>query len=152
MLWRRSLQVWTLELTAVQLTVGSLKPSAEALVKELNWFNVRQDLLPLALVTCSQELLGGGSITDVAAELSRWKGTFRYGAAVEAPGGSGVVLPPEAAFFIPVSPGLEGLCIPVVLPGWTFSAAAWAIALVVEAVRVRNRDVRNLAVRLTRRT
>ena len=142
----------TLELTAVQVTVGNLKPCAEALVKELNWFNVRRDLLPSALVTCSQELLGGGSITDVAAEHSRWKGTFRYGAAVEATGGSGVVMPPEAAFSIPVSPGFGGLCIPVVLPEWTFSAAAWAIALVVEAVRLRNRDVRNLAVRLTRRT
>ena len=143
----------TLELTAVQVTVGDLKPPVGALVKELNWFNVRRDLLPLALVTCSQELLGGGSITDVAAELSRWKeGTFRFGAAIEAPGGSAVALPPEAVSSIPVSPGLEGLCIPVVLPEWTFSAVAWAIALVVEAVRVRNRDVRNLAVRLTRRT
>ena len=52
--------------------------------------------------------------------------------------------------FIPVSPNLDGLSIPVVLPQWTASAAAWAIAIVVEVARSRNRDARSLAVRLTR--
>ena len=141
----------TLELTAVQVTVGDLKPYTQLGFRDLNWFNLRRpDLRACSLVTCSQELLGAGSMADLAGELSRLRGGFLYGDAIEAPDGSCVVVPPEAAYSIPVSPGLEGLCIPVVLPEWTFSAAAWAIALVVEAVRVRNRDVRNLAVRLTR--
>ena len=143
----------TLELTAVQVTVGALKPYTQLGFRDLNWFNLRRpDLRACSLVACSQELLGGGSMADLAGggELSRLRGGFLYGAAIKTPDGSCVVMPPEAVYSIPVSPGLEGLCIPVELPEWTFSAAAWAIALLVEAVRVRNRDVRNLAVRVTR--
>lgn len=138
-----------LELTGIQVTAGSLESYEQFGITELNWFNIRRDLRAQALVTCGQELLGAGNTADLAAELSRWGGTFRYGAAIQAPEGSPVAAPAETPF-IPVSPNPDGLCIPAVLPQWTASAAAWAMAIVVEEARARNQGARSLAVRLTR--
>lgn len=139
----------TAELIGLQITAGNLGPYTQFGITELNWFNIHQDLRAQALITCGQELLGVGSTADLAAELSLWRGTFRYGTAIEAPEGSLIAAPAETPF-IPVSPNLDGLCIPVVLPQWTVSAVAWAIAIVVEVARARNPGTHNLAVRLTR--
>ena len=139
----------TVELTGLQVTAGNLEPFTQFGITELNWFNIQRDLRAQALVTCGQELLGFGNTADLAAELSRWRGSFRYGTAIQSPDGSPIAAPAETPF-IPVSPNLDGLCIPVVLPQWTASAAAWAIAIVVEVARAKNHGARSLAVRLTR--
>ena len=139
----------TVELTGIQVTAGNLETYTQFGITELNWFNIRRDLRAQALVTCGQELLGAGNTADLAAELSRWRGTFRYGTAIQAPDGSPIATPAETPF-IPVSPNLDGLGIPVVLPEWTASAAAWAMGIVVEVARARNHGARSLAVRLTR--
>lgn len=138
------------ELTGFQVTAGNLEPYTQFGITELNWFNIRQDLREQALITCGQELLGAGNTADLATELSRWGGSsFQYGAAIEAPYGSLVAAPVETPF-IPVSPSLDRLCIPVALPQWTVSAVAWGIAIVVKVARARNPGAQNLAVRLTR--
>lgn len=138
-----------LELTGLQVTAGYLEPVRRFGMSEPNWFNIRRDVEATALITCSQQLLGGVGTADISASLSRRNGTFRYGTPVRALD-KGLVAVPDETPFIPVSPSPDGLGVPVLLPEWTPSAAAWVIATVVDVARTKNHGVNSLAVRLTR--
>ncbi len=137
------------ELTGLQVTASYVEPPKRSWMPDSNWFNLRRGREITGLVTCSQQLLGDSGTADIAANLSRRSEIFKYRNQVPAPVGALVEAPKETPF-IPVSPGPDGLGIPVVLPEWTADAAAWVMAGVVDIARAKNPDVRNLAVRLTR--
>lgn len=134
------------ELSGLQVT-GNLLPDTAPRLSEPNWFNMRPGSRASALITWSQGLLGDGNTLDFATGLSGRNGAFQYLAPVQAPDGSEIL---AETSFIPVSRNSDGLGIPVVLPEWTASAIAWAMATVADAALLRNPNVRNLAIRLTR--
>lgn len=140
----------TVDVTAYQVTVGDSELYGQFGITELNWLNLRPSGRVKAVVACSQDLLGSGGTANLAGQLARWEGSFMYGPAGQPSEGNLIVVPEESSFFPPVSPSIDGLCIPVELPEWSASAAAWAIAIVIEAARVRGVEFRSFAVRVTR--
>ena len=120
------------------------------LVSQLNWFNTTLKGQADALISFDKEFLGGHSEAELVASLQRRNtGAFEFGPVVAVPEQHSIKVGVEAPFRF-ISPAHSGLGVSVSLPEWTASAAAWVLAMVMDAARGSAPDVRNFAVRVTR--
>ena len=121
------------ELSALQVPANYLESNSRsglgALVSMLNWFNTDMKARADAIIAFDQELLGGHAEPELAAAIQGWNnGTFEFGPMAAVPEQYWVKAPTDAPH--PFSPASSGLGVPVTLPEWTASAAAWALAAV----------------------
>ena len=141
------------ELSGIQVTANFLKPRTPSygdLVEVLNWFNTIPKGRADALITFDQELLGGHTEAELVANLQRKNtGLFEFGPVVAVPEQHSIK-PGVEAPGRSLSPALSGLGVSVKLPEWTASAAAWVLAMVVDAAGAIAPDVSNFAVRVVR--
>ena len=141
------------ELSGIQVTALFLKPRTPSygeLVGVLNWFNTIPKGRADALITFDQELLGGHTEAELVANLQRKNtGLFEFGPVVAVPEQHSIK-PGVEAPVRSLSPALSGLGVSVKLPEWTASAAAWVLAMVVDAAGTKAPDVSNFAVRAVR--
>ena len=142
------------ELSGIQVTANFLKPRAQSytsrLVSGLNWFNTTLKGQADAIIAFDQDLLGSHTEAELAAGLLRRNtGSFEFGPLAVVPEQFSVKGPFEDPFRV-ISPAQSGLGLSVSLPEWTASAAAWVLAMVVDAARAIAPDVSNFAVRITR--
>lgn len=141
------------ELSGLQVTAGSLKPSAGSygdLVGTLNWFNTTLKGRADALVAFDQEFLGGSAEAALVARLRRLNtGSFEFGPVVAVPERHSIKEGVEAPLRS-ISPAQSGLGVSVTLPEWTASAAAWVLAIVIDTARASGHDASNFAVRVVR--
>ncbi len=142
------------EMSALQVTANYLEPRTQShageLISMLNWFNLTPNGKADALIAFDQQLLGGYTETELVASLQRTNtGSFEFGPVVVVPGQHSIK-PGVEAPIRSIFAAHSGLGVSVTLPEWTASAAAWALAVVIDAALAMAPDVRNFAVRLTR--
>ena len=142
------------ELSGLQVTAGYLDPSTRSclgdLVSVLNWFNTTLTGQAGALIAFDNELLGGHTEAELVASLQRRNtGSFEFGPVVPVPEQHSIKAEVETPTHS-ISPARSGLGVSVTLPEWTASAAAWVLAIVIDAARASAPDVRDFAVRVTR--
>ena len=142
------------ELSGLQVTAGYLDPSTRSclgdLVSVLNWFNTTLTGQAGALIAFDNELLGGHTEAELVASLQRRNtGSFEFGPVVPVPEQHSIKAEVETPTHS-ISPARSGLGVSVTLPEWTASAAAWVLAIVIDAARAGALDVRDFAVRITR--
>ena len=134
-------------LSGLQVTARHLEPGTRScdgyLVSGLNWFNLARKASAKALIAFDRELLGGYAEAELVASLQRRNtGSFAFGPVVS--------VPAQHAIKTPLSSVPSDLGVSVTLPEWTASAAAWALASVIDAARTRAPNVCHFAVRVTR--
>ena len=137
-------------LSGFQVTARYLEPSARScdgyLVSGLNWFNLARKASAQALIAFDRELLGGYAEAELVASLQRRNtGSFAFGPVVSVPAQHAIETPRHAVSSAPADLGVS-----VTLPEWTASAAAWALASVIDAARTRAPHVCRFVVRVTR--
>ena len=141
------------ELYGLQVTANFLRRSTGPygdLGDALNWFNTTLKGRADALIAFDQELLGGHTEAELVASLQRMNtGSFEFGPVVAVPEQHSVKAGVEAPLRS-VSPAQSGLGVSVTLPEWTASAAAWALAIVIDTAHASAPDVSNFAVRVVR--
>ena len=142
------------ELSGLQVTANSLKPSTESygdLVGTLNWFNTTLRGRADALIAFDQELLGGHAESELVARLRRMNtGSFEFGPVVAVPERHSIIKAGDEAPLRSISPARSGLGVSVTLPESTASGAAWVLATVIDTARANAPDVSNFAVRVVR--
>jgi hypothetical protein len=141
------------ELDALQVTATRLQPGRgtpfRRLVSALGWFSGTSQARTEAIVAIDEGLLHGRAASELVARLQEMhRGAFEFGPLVAVPPRDVIEVPPEAPMGAHVSPAPWGVS--VAMPEWTASAAAWVLALVVEATRIDGRGVPDFAIRLTR--
>ena len=120
------------------------------LVGMLNWFNASTKGRTDALIIFDQDFLGGQAETVLVANLQRKNtGSFKFGPLVSAPQQYSINAQGEGPVrSIPRSHSGHGVS--VTMPEWTASAAAWALAVVIDAAGTIAPDVSNFVVRVVR--
>ena len=142
------------EISGLQVTTLDLEPTTRSCLGDLvdmkNWFNTALKARAGALIAFDQGFLGGHTGSEVFSVLQRWNtGSFEFGELVAVPEQHLVKAPNEVGRFHPMSPASD-LGVPVMLPEWTASAAACALAFVINAARVSAPNVPNFVIRMTR--
>ena len=142
-----------IELSGLQVTANFLDDRAQSLgdlVGMLNWFNTTLKERADALIAFDEELLGGNTEAELVASLHRRNtGSFEFGPVVAVPEEHSI----KTGFESPIrsiSAARSGLGLSVTLPEWTASAAAWALAIVIDTARASAPDVSKFAVRVVR--
>ena len=142
-----------IELSGLQVTANFLDDRAQSLgdlVGMLNWFNATPKGRADALIAFDEELLGGHTEAELVASLHRRNtGSFEFGPVVAVPEQHSI----KVGFETPIrsiSAARSGLGLSVTLPEWTASAAAWALAIVIDTARANAPDVSKFAVRVVR--
>ena len=123
-------------LSGLQVTARYLEPNARScdgyLVSALNWFNLARKASAKALIAFDRELLGGYAEAELVASLQRRNtGSFAFGPVVSVPAQHAIETPRHAVSSAPADLGVS-----VTLPEWTASAAAWALASVIDAAHL----------------
>jgi hypothetical protein len=141
------------DLSAIQVTADGLGRHPESclgdLVSPLNWFNTALKARANALIAFDLKMLGDHTEAELFSILQRWTDKpFDFGPMVTVPEEHLTRIATEAPYRCASSTSDLGL--PVTLPEWTASAAAWALAIVIDRVRTATPNVRNLAIRITR--
>ncbi len=112
-----------------------------------DWFDVPSQSGADALIAFDRGFLGGHTEAELAASLRRT--VFEFGSPVavtERHKAKGASATPWPNIILEPS----GLGVPVSMPEWTASAAAWALTGVINEARDFAPDVENFAVRITR--
>ncbi|HEX5369296.1 MAG TPA: hypothetical protein VFY10_07765 [Dehalococcoidia bacterium] len=142
------------DLSALQVTAAFLpraRPCAGNLISALSWFHAGPKVPADAVIAVDYELLRAGIESDFVASLQQmYTGPFVFGSLVDVPQQQSIDVRWGPAIHpgFGLSPARRGLS--VTLPEWTASAAAWALALVIDELRVASPEVRNFAARVTR--
>lgn len=140
------------ELSGLQVTASNLskvRPCAGNLISALNWFRAPPNATVDALIAVDDGLLQVGKGAEFVTSLQRmYTGSFGFGPLVAVAPQQSIEVGWGPAIRLALSPAQWGVS--VKLPEWTASAAAWALAMVIDTARVENADVRNFAVRVTR--
>ena len=144
-----------IELSALQVMAINLDPGprsgADNLISALNWFNTKQQPKADAMISFDQEMLGGHTEAELVASLQhRNSGRFKFGPVVTVPEHHSIKAPFPEGPYRSFSPAHSGRGVSVTLPEWTASAAAWALATIIDTSRPIAPDVRNFALRITR--
>ncbi len=135
-------------LSGLQITIHGLQPPPRAgvgdLISGLNWFNLAPSAWSKAICALDHALLGD-HITALPTRFPN-TGAFAFGPVVTVPDRHRiqVQVPAEA----PLAPASRGMA--VTLPEWTASAAAWALAHIIDTARAHGPVGRYCAVRVTR--
>ena len=141
------------ELSGLQVSANFLAPRMQSyadLVSMLNWFNTTPKGRADALIAFDQELFAGHTEEELVANLQRKNtGPFEFGPVVAVPEQHSIKAGIEAPVRS-ISPSRSGLGVSVTLPEWTASAAAWVLAIVIDAAGTSAPDVSNFAVRVVR--
>ena len=142
-----------IELSGLQVTANFLDDRAQSLgdlVGMLNWFNTTPKGGADALIAFDEELLGGHTEAELVASLHRRNtGSFEFGPVVAVPEQHSIKVGVETPIRS-ISAARSGLGLSVTLPEWTASAAAWALAIVIDTARANAPDVSKFAVRVVR--
>ena len=142
-----------IELSGFQVTADFLDDRAQSLgdlVGMLNWFNTTPKGRADALIAFDEELLGGHTEAELVASLHRRNtGSFEFGPVVAVPEQHSIKVGVETPIRS-ISAARSGLGLSVTLPEWTASAAAWALAIVIDTARASAPDVSKFAVRVVR--
>ena len=116
----------------------------------LNWFNTTPKGRADALIAFDEELLGGHAEAELVASLHRRNtGSFEFGPVVAVPEQHSIKVGVETPIRS-ISAARSGHGLSVTLPEWTASAAAWALAIVIDTARANAPDVSKFAVRVAR--
>lgn len=131
------------ELTGLQVTGSELSSSGSCWNPGLNWFNVVPNARSGALIVIDDASLTDRTAEELVARLE-WQNTgpFAFGRQVGLPDRHSGERPDE---FVP-APGRLGVS--VTLPEWTAAAAAWALAIVIDATGTNGSDRRALIARV----
>ncbi len=136
-------------LSGLQVTMYNREPLTRASTRHLsghNWFNLTPQARTEAYIALDHTLIGN-HITALAARLPT-TGSFAFGPVVTVPDRHRLQVSADTFFFQGLEPARLGLA--VTLPEWTASAAAWALACVIDTARALVPVGRRCAVRVTR--
>ena len=141
-------------LTGFQVTADYMypreAPSATRLLSGLNWFYASPELPSHAIIAFDQGFLGGHSETELERALrSKRSEAFEFGPIVAVPDTHEIRAGAET-HIRSIIPARSGLGVSVTLPEWTASAAAWALAAVIDSAQNVAPEVRRFTVRLSR--
>ena len=141
------------ELSGLQVTCRYLQPhkgsSAWDLLSGLSWFSTARGARPNALIAFDNGFLGGLAESEFVASIrGMGAGFFEFGPRMPAPPETVVDTTLGQYLEKPLTPAAWG--VPVTLPEWSASSAAWALATVIDVARSGGPGPRNFAVRLTR--
>lgn len=141
------------EMSGLQVTASSLQAGTASFVWDLfsglNWFTTAPGPRVEARIAFDDGLLQRRSVSEFVASLQSMNSDpFEFGPLVPVPPQHSIAIPAEAPIDIGLSPAQWGIS--AVLPEWTASSAAWALAFVIGAARAVRPGARNFAVRLTR--
>lgn len=146
----------SVEVSAFQITTRSLGLYPESclgdLNSSLNWFTTVLKAKENALISFDREMLGGHTEEELFSRLQRWSGIpFGFGPLVVVPEEhlSKIATETMSRHDPPPSPASD-LGLMVTLPEWTPSAVGWALAIVIDQVRILTPDVDSFAIRITR--
>ena len=151
-------RIGDIELSGLQVTANSLDDRAQSLVDlvgMLNWFNTTPKGRADALIAFDDELLGGHTVAELVANLhkrntgQRNTGSFEFGPVVAVPEEHSIKVGVETPIRS-ITPARSGLGLSVTLPEWTASAAAWALAIVIDTARASSPNTSKFAVRVAR--
>jgi hypothetical protein len=136
-----------------QLTARYLPPCAGSaiwdLASGLGWFAAAPGPRAQAVITFESGLLGGQDESEFGVRLQRLAAdSFTFGSRVPAPPELAVDTTLGAYPDAPLTP--SDWALPATLPEWSASAAAWALATVIDIARTANPATTDFAVRLSR--
>ncbi len=149
-------RIGAVEVSGFQVTCynAHLSPSGRSsvghLVSGASWFDIPLQVGADTLVAYDSGFLGGHTEAELVASIQRrHTGAFEFGPPVAVPEDHFIRVPATTPRpNISLEP--SGLGVPVALPEWTASAAAWVLATVINTAHTIAPDVENFAVRVTR--
>ena len=142
-----------LQLSGLQITAFNLEPTDKSclgdLVSMTNWFNLRSGTEVDMVIVLDRGMIGEGTVEDVLPMLQRWNTSpFEFLQIVDVFEQHFVTLPSEVPD--PCDFSSRGFGLMARLPERTICALSWAVALVADAVRMRNPGARHVTIRVPR--
>lgn len=138
------------ELSGVQVTGGELQSArscAADLISALNWFNAAPPAKSAAVIVIDDQSLDGRTDTELVATLQRLNtGGFEFGPVLT----MGHNHATETAGRPITTSEHSRLSMSVVLPEWSATAVAWALAIVIDATGASGPGLRSFTARLDR--
>jgi len=137
-------------LSGLQVAIDGLQPPPRAGVGDgispRNWFNLAAPAWAKAYIAFDHASIGD-HITVLPTRFPNRR-SFAFGPVVTVPDRYRIRVPTEASYLQGLEPARRGLA--VMMPEWTASAAAWALALALNTTRILADVPRHCAVRVTR--